>query len=123
TFDDLVRAPEPLGKPLTRDLFKSIEFFVAPAKALRHAHTSKFEPICSNRYEYLARTEERSRRGDRAFFDFAQNEDEFYMPSTVYLILSEVEGRTAPMQMLQDVCIHAYLGCTGRRGWPGRARP
>jgi len=33
-----------------------------------------------------------------AFFDFAQNEDEFNVPSPVYLILSEVEGRTTPMQ-------------------------
>jgi hypothetical protein len=30
----------------------------------------------------------------RASFDFAQDEVELGMPSTVYLIVSEVEGRT-----------------------------
>jgi hypothetical protein len=30
--------------------------------------------------------------------DFAQNKDESDVPSTTYLILSEVEGRTTPMQ-------------------------
>jgi len=31
----------------------------------------------------------------RAFFDFAQNEDELGMPSTAYLILSEVAVQDA----------------------------
>ena len=35
--------------------------------------------------------------------DFVQNEDEFGVPSTAYLILSEVEGRTTSMQEFQDV--------------------
>src|SRR5580700_424848 len=36
--------------------------------------------------------------------DFAQDEDDFDVPSTIYLILSEVEGRTTPMQVFHDVC-------------------
>ena len=32
-------------------------------------------------------------------FDFAQGEDQLEAPSTAYLILSEVEGRTAQMQV------------------------
>jgi hypothetical protein len=39
-----------------------------------------------------------------AFFDFAQNEDEFDLPSTIYLTLSEVEGRTLPMRAPEAVC-------------------
>jgi hypothetical protein len=41
---------------------------------------------------------ERSRSRHRAFFDFAQNEDELDVPSTIYHILSEVEGRTVSMR-------------------------
>ena len=39
-----------------------------------------------------------ARDGRCASFDFAQDEVEFDMPLTFYLILSEVEGRSAPMQ-------------------------
>src|SRR5258708_31426930 len=46
----------------------------------------------------LATTEKRPRSPDHASFDFAQDEDEFSVPSTVYLILSVVEGRIAPVQ-------------------------
>src|SRR5216684_2210736 len=49
-------------------------------------------------FQCLTRSKERSRGAHGAFFDFAQNEEEFDMPSTAYLILSEVEGRTTPMQ-------------------------
>jgi hypothetical protein len=35
-----------------------------------------------------------SRTTFHASFDFVQDEDEFDVPSTIYLILSEVEGRT-----------------------------
>src|SRR5229473_5511560 len=57
-------------------------------------HTSQ-EKTC---FQCLTRSKERSRGAHGAFFDFAQNEEEFDMPSTAYLILSEVEGRTTPMQ-------------------------
>jgi hypothetical protein len=36
-------------------------------------------------------------RQRHAFFDLAENEDEFARPPTIYLTLSEVEGRTLPM--------------------------
>jgi hypothetical protein len=62
-------------------------------------------------------TEKQSRSSHRASFDFAQDEDELYVPLPLYLILSEVairdaalrrllmvRGRTAPMQMLQELC-------------------
>src|SRR5712691_5908224 len=45
-------------------------------------------------------SEDGSRSGRCASFDFAQDEVEFDVPSTLYLILSEVEGRCAPMQCL-----------------------
>jgi hypothetical protein len=61
-------------------------------------------------YQCLAIREKRFRSRHRAFphheeppqggvsnGEFAQNEDEFDVPSTAYLILSEVEGRTTPM--------------------------
>ena len=56
-------------------------------------------PIC-RRLDLNALREKRSDLGASivAFFDLAQNEDEFNVPSPAYLILSEVEGRTTPMQ-------------------------
>src|SRR6266851_969000 len=63
------------------------------AVALGHAHISR-KDLLSMSYE-----KRRAISGAHsAFFDFAQNEEEFDMPSTAYLILSEVEGRTTPMQ-------------------------
>src|SRR6266849_3194217 len=56
------------------------------------------------RSQCFAISEEGSRGGRCASFDFAQDEVEFDVPSTPYLILSEVEGRRAPMQCC-DVCI------------------
>src|SRR5260221_13854508 len=47
----------------------------------------------------LETKEKRPRSSHLASFDFAQDEDEFDVPATVYLILSVVEGRTAPVQM------------------------
>src|SRR5260221_6320004 len=61
--------------------------------------------------------------GHSAFFDFAQNEEEFDMPSTAYLILSEVEGRTAPMQCSKIcACPSAFAGATRRRVQPETIR-
>jgi hypothetical protein len=48
--------------------------------------------------------------------DFAQDEDEFGVPLTVYLILSEVEGRTAPVQMC--ACPSAFAGTTKMKSPP-----
>jgi len=45
----------------------------------------------------LATKEKRPRSSHLAFFDFAQDEDEFGVPSKIYLILSEVEERTKPV--------------------------
>src|SRR5258708_34611759 len=61
----------------------------------------------SARSQCLARREKRSWSRHRAFFDFAQNEDEFDVPSTTYLILSEVEGRTMPMQCSKMYACHS----------------
>src|SRR6266446_4324134 len=72
-------------------------------------HTSQ-ERTC---FQCLTRSEERSRGAHGAFFDFAQNEEEFDMPSTAYLILSEVEGRTTPMQCSKMcACPSAKAGTT-----------
>ena len=38
----------------------------------------------------------------RAFFDFAQNEETVFMPSPIYLMLSEVEARTDRIAMPLD---------------------
>jgi len=43
--------------------------------------------------------------GHRASFDFAQDEEKSDVPSAMYLILSEVEGRTTLMQVFQDLCM------------------
>src|SRR5258708_32452413 len=73
-------------------------------------HTSQ-EKTC---FQCLTRSEERSRGAHGAFFDFAQNEEEFDMPSTAYLILSEVEGRTTPMQCSKMfACPSAKAGAQG----------
>jgi hypothetical protein len=44
----------------------------------------------------------RSRHAHHACFDFAQHEDSLYLPFTMALILSEVEGRTMLLQILHD---------------------
>src|SRR5229473_5589840 len=78
------------------------------AVALGHAHISR-KDLLSMSYE-----KRRAISGAHsAFFDFAQNEEEFDMPSTAYLILSEVEGRTTPMQCSKMcACPSAKAGAT-----------
>jgi len=53
-------------------------------------------PITSARKPVIALDQQQS------IFDFAQDKDEFELPLTVYLVLSEVEGPTVHMQVLQE---------------------